>query len=161
MEDVIIRRATRDDEVALGRWGGALMRQHHELDAQRFLSTRDPEAGYGRFLASQLDDAETIVLVAERSGAVVGYAYASLEPLSWKDLRAPCGFVHDLFVDPAARGAGIGERLMTAASNWLESQGAPRVVLMRAARNEPAQRLFARMGFRPTMVEMTREAGPR
>lgn len=158
MPDVIIRRATRADEAALGRWGGALMRQHHELDPQRFVSAPNPEAGYGRFLVSQLDEPECVVLVAERAGEVVGYAYGALEPMSWKDLRAPCGYLHDVFVDPAARRTGTGERLARAAMEWLESQGAPRVVLMSAARNEAAQRLFERMGFRRTMVEMTREA---
>ena len=39
----------------------------------------------------------------------------------------------------------------------LASRGAPRVVLSTAFRNEAAQRLFERMGFRRTMVEMTRE----
>ena len=33
----------------------------------------------------------------------------------------------------------------------------PRVVLLTAERNEAAQRLFARAGFRRTMIEMTRE----
>jgi RimJ/RimL family protein N-acetyltransferase len=32
-------------------------------------------------------------------------------------------------------------------------------VLSTAARNEAAQRLFERVGFRRTMVEMTRELG--
>lgn len=48
---------------------------------------------------------------------------------------------------------------MRAAIRWLETRGAPRVVLLSAARNESAQRLFERLGFRHTMVEMTREAG--
>ena len=39
----------------------------------------------------------------------------------------------------------------------LKARGAPMSVLSTAARNEAAQRLFARMGFRPTMIEMTRE----
>lgn len=39
----------------------------------------------------------------------------------------------------------------------LEARGAPQVVLSTAERNEAARRLFARAGFRPTMIEMTRE----
>ena len=159
MDDITIRRASPADEAALGRYGGALMRQHHAFDPQRFIRSENPEAGYGRFLVSQTDEPECIVLVAERAGEVVGYAFAGLEPMSWKDLRDACGYLHDVFVDPAARGAHIGERLVRAAIEWLESQGAPRVVLMSAARNEGAQRLFERLGFRRTMVEMTREAG--
>ena len=159
MDDLTIRPATKADEPALGRYGGALMRQHHAFDPQRFVRSENPEAGYGRFLVSQIGDREVVVLVAERAGAVIGYAYAGLEPTSWKDLREACGYLHDVFVDPAARGAGAGERLVRAAIEWLEARGAPRVVLMSAARNEPAQRLFERIGFRRTMVEMTREAG--
>lgn len=158
MDDLTIRLASPADEPALGRYGGALMRQHHELDPQRFITTANPERGYGRFLVSQLGDPETVVVVAERAGAVVGYAYATLEPMSWNDLRDACGYLHDVFVDPAARGGGIGARLVKAAIARLEARGAPRVVLMSAARNEPAQRLFERLGFRRTMVEMTREA---
>jgi ribosomal protein S18 acetylase RimI-like enzyme len=159
MNDATIRPAVPADEAALGRYGGALMRQHHEFDPRRFLRSDRPEAGYGRFLVSQLADPECVVFVAERGGEVVGYAYAGLEPMSWKDLRAACGYLHDVFVDERARGAGIGERLVRAACAWLESRGAPRVVLMSAAQNETAQRLFDRLGFRRTMVEMTREAG--
>jgi ribosomal protein S18 acetylase RimI-like enzyme len=161
MDDVTIRPATKADEAALGRYGGALMRQHHEFDPLRFVRSENPEAGYGRFLVSQLEEPGSVVLVAERAGAVVGYAFAALEPMSWKDLRAACGYLHDVFVDPAARGAGAGERLVRSAIAWLEEHGAPRVVLMSAARNESAQRLFERVGFRRTMVEMTREAGGR
>jgi len=158
VSEITIRPATPGDGPALGRYGGALMRQHHEFDPLRFVRSENPEAGYGRFLVSQLGDPESVVLVAERAGVVIGYAYAGLEPMSWKDLRAACGYLHDVFVDSEARGAGAGEKLVRAAVARLESQGAPRVVLMSASRNEGAQRLFARLGFRNTMVEMTREA---
>lgn len=158
-DDILIRPATPGDGPTLGRYGGALMRQHHEFDPLRFVRSENPEAGYGRFLVSQLREPDGVVLVAERAGEVIGYAYAGLEPMSWKDLRAACGYLHDVFVDPGARGAGAGAKLVRAALAWLESKGAPRVVLMSASRNEGAQRLFARLGFRNTMVEMTREAG--
>ena len=46
---------------------------------------------------------------------------------------------------------------MTAALDWLRAQGAPRVVLWSAEQNATAQRLFTRLGFRRTMVEMTKE----
>jgi RimJ/RimL family protein N-acetyltransferase len=47
--------------------------------------------------------------------------------------------------------------LMNAAFDWLKSHGMPRVVLGTASANVAAQRLFAQLGFRPTMIEMTRE----
>jgi ribosomal protein S18 acetylase RimI-like enzyme len=102
---------------------------------------------------------DALVLVAERDGAVVGYVYAGLEPMSWHELREACGFIHDVYVDAEARGSGAGERLVRAAIEGLERMGVPRVLLWSAAPNANAQRLFERLGFRRTMVEMTRERG--
>jgi GNAT superfamily N-acetyltransferase len=97
------------------------------------------------------------VLVAELNGTVIGYVYAALEPISWKELRDACGFIHDILVEESGRRGGVATALMEAAMAWLKKQGAPRVVLGTAEQNEAAQRLFARLGFRRTMVEMTRE----
>jgi ribosomal protein S18 acetylase RimI-like enzyme len=155
---VRIRTATEADVPALGRLGASLLRLHYGFDSQRFLAPRgDPEAGYGWFLAGQLKDAEAVVFVAERAGAVVGYLYAGLEPQSWKELREAAGFIHDVVVDDAHRGAGIASALIEAASAWLKAHGAPRVMLWTAERNHAAQRLFEQAGFRRTMIEMTRE----
>jgi len=155
-----IRPAAASDEKALGRFGAALMRQHHESDRRRFLMTERPEAGYGRFLVSRLAKPEVAVLVAERSKRVVGYAYASIEPMSWEDLRGPCGFLHDLYVDEASRGRGIGRELAGAAIAWMRSKGMSQVVLWSKTGNDAAQRLFARLGFRKTMIEMTLDGEP-
>ena len=139
------------------------MRTHYAFDQQRFLSPGGaPERGYGSFLRSQLRDEDVVVLVAEdsASGEVIGYVYAGLEPLSWKELRDAAGFVHDVAVTAGARRRGVAAALMDAATSWLREHGAPRVLLWTAEQNVEAQRLFARLGFRRTMVEMTRELFP-
>ena len=134
------------------------MRTHYAFDERRFMSPGDdPEGGYAGFLAEQLRKDDAIVLVAERDGTVVGYAYAGIEPLSWKELRDQAGFVHDLLIADDARESGVGRRLLDAAIDWLREQGMPRVVLWTAAPNDVARRLFERRGFRPTMIEMTLE----
>ena len=76
-------------------------------------------------------------------------------------LRGPAGVLQDIVIDPAHRGQGIGRLLLDAVLAALDARGAPRVVLSTAEQNVPAQRLFARAGFRRTMVEMTRELGTR
>ena len=119
-----------------------------------------PDEGYAWFLGTQLRDKDVVVLVAEQNGTVVGYVYAGLEPQSWKELREACGFIHDVVVDERGRRAGIATALIAAATAWLREPGAPRVMLWTAQRNEGAQRLFERLGFRRTMVEMTRELVP-
>jgi ribosomal protein S18 acetylase RimI-like enzyme len=173
---VVIRRAEKQDVAALGELGALLVRTHFGFDPQRFLSPELASAeGYAWFLGTQLDDPEAVVFVAESAAAamgskpgqnsagsgILGYVYAALEPRSWKDLRDAAGFIHDVVVTPRARGGGVGARLLEAAAEWLEVAGAPRVMLATAHRNERARQLFERLGFRPTMIEMTRERGGR
>ena len=152
---ITIRPAVKFDETALGRYGAALMRLHHAADPRRFILTDRPESGYGRFLVSPLADPECLVLAAEQSGEVVGYLFAAIESTSWRDLRGPCGFVHDVYVDEPARRQGTGQALVRAAIAWIHSKGMSQVVLWSEWKNEGAQRLFAGLGFRRTMMEMT------
>lgn len=158
MSNVVIRPATDADLPSLGRLGALLLETHYSFDQQRFMAPgSNPAEGYAWFLGSQLKDDDVVVLVAERDGAIAGYVYAGLEPRSWKELREPAGFIHDVVVDDANRRLGIAESLLAAAIQWLRSKGAPRVLLWTAQQNEGAQRLFTRLGFRRTMVEMTLE----
>jgi len=152
---ISIRPATASDQEPLGRFGGALMRQHHAADPRRFIQVEHPEAGYGRFLVSQISEPDSLVLVAERSGTVVGYVFADVEATNWMELRGPCGVVQDIYVDEAARHEGAGRKLMSAAIDWIRSKGRSQVVLLTKDRNEHAQHLFTSLGFRPTMLEMT------
>ena len=151
-----IRKAERRDLEALGRLGAMLMQTHYAFDPQRFLAPgKDSSKGYASFLGHALDSPDDCIFVAERDGAIAGYVYAALEPMSWKELRGPAGFVHDLVVVEEARRSGIATKLMQAAIQWLRDHGAPRIILGTAASNEKAQALFRRLGFRETMREMT------
>ena len=153
-----VRPVESADLLTLGRLGTLLVSEHYHFDPKRFLapSATTPEA-YARFLGSQMERDDAVVLVAARAQMVLGYAYGRLEGNDYMALRGPAGELHDLIVDPAHRGQGIGGMLLDAALGALARLGAPRVVLFTAERNSAAQRLFAASGFRRTMVEMTRE----
>lgn len=157
-ETIAIRPALRSDLQALGKLGALLLETHYRFDPLRFMAPGEGTAeGYAWFLGTQLGEDDVVVLVAEQHAAVVGYVYAGLEPQSWKELREACGFIHDVVVDERGRRSGVATALIEAAEEWLRARGAPRVVLWTAQQNEGAQRLFERLGFRRTMVEMTRE----
>lgn len=157
---VTIRRAAHRDVAALGVLGAHLMRAHHGFDPQRFLPPGDdPEGGYAWFLGTQLEEPDVVVFVADAEGAIVGYVFAGLEPQSWKELRGPAGYIHDIVTREDARRLGVARRLLEAAIDWLRERGAPRVMLWTAVQNEAAQHLFDRAGFRRTMIEMTLELG--
>jgi ribosomal protein S18 acetylase RimI-like enzyme len=158
---------TRDDVEAVAALAGRLVRIHHAFDPARFVRRVASKKEYAEWLGSLAGASDVIVLVAERSSGasggrsrkIVGYVYARLEPPSHEALLGACAKLHDVYVDDTIRGFGIGEALVRETIRRAADRGAPRLVLMTAAKNESAQRLFARIGFRPTMVEMTRETG--
>jgi len=165
-----IRPAVPADSQAIGRLGALLVRLHHDFDPERFLAAApQTEERYGAYLGTQLGKPDIVILVAEKVAEkvaggdkeVVGYTYAGVEGTDYMALRGPAGAIYDLVVDPDHRRQGIGGALLEATIAALEAKGAPRVVLSTAEKNEDAQRLFARAGFRRTMIEMTREAAAR
>jgi GNAT superfamily N-acetyltransferase len=155
---VVVRPATKQDGPALGRMGAALARLHHRFDRKRFMLPADVEAGYRWWLLRELKNPQAVVLVAQVEGRPVGYAYGRAEPRDWNALREACGAFHDLWVDKPQRALGVGALLSESMMTRLTLLGCPRVVLTTASQNRPAQSLFTRLGWRPTMIEFTREA---
>ncbi|SEI18740.1 Ribosomal protein S18 acetylase RimI [Rhizobium tibeticum] len=153
---VTVRPAVPADAQPLGTWGAELIALHHQFDAERFIGAGSATPSkYASFLEREIGRPDAVVLVAEDHGSLVGYVYAAHEGRDYMSLRGPAGVIHDLFVDPARRGEGIGRSLLEAAIYDLKSKGAELLVLSTAYRNEAAQSLFAAVGFRPTMIEMT------
>ncbi len=60
-----------------------------------------------------------------------------------------------MWVDPAARGHGVGEALIDALIEWARGEGYSRMVLDVADDNAAAVALYARKGFEPTGVTGT------
>lgn len=156
MSDVTIRELRRDDLGPVGALAAELVQQHHRWDGDRFFLVDDVADGYRWFFGTQLGKDGVVLLVAEVDGAVAGYAYGTVEARDWNLLLDAHGALHDVVVDARFRRRGVGRALVQAMVQALEARGAPRVVLMSAAQNASAQALFESLGFRRTMVEMTR-----
>ena len=156
--NAVIRAATAADVPAIGRLAVLLVQAHHDFDRDRFLAvTPHTEKGYADYLGSQLGQKNSVVLVADLNGEIVGYAWGGLEGTDYMALRGPAGALYDIVVDPEHRGHGVGAALLATVIEKLMALGAPRIVLSTAVRNHSAQRLFEKAGFRPTMLEMTRQ----
>jgi ribosomal protein S18 acetylase RimI-like enzyme len=156
-----VRSMTRDDLPAVGKLAAALVRFHHATDPQRFLLVDHVEVGYARYFGRELNDEAVVLLSAidTATDAVVGYAYGRLEARDWNMLLDAHGALHDVLVTDEARGHGVGESLVREVCRRLDAKGAPRIVLNTMESNTQAQALFAKLGFRKTMLEMTRERG--
>ncbi len=143
------------DLHAVGALAAELVALHHQWDETRFFNTDNVAQGYRDFFRSQLSSPKVLLLTAKHEGEVVGYLYGTVEPRDWAKLLNPHGAIHDLFVSPHARGKGTAKLLMAEAVRYFKLQNLERVVLYSASANSQAQALFGRLGFRPTMVEMT------
>ena len=160
---VTVRRALPEDLPLLSALAGRLVRMHHEVDPGRFFLVDDVEKGYAAWFARELKRREAVLLVAVAEAgsgiagsAIAGYSYGAFESRDWNLLLDEHGAIHDIFVLDSERQRGAGQLLMTAMVEALEALGAKRIILSTMVSNERAQRLFARAGFRPTMLEMTR-----
>jgi ribosomal protein S18 acetylase RimI-like enzyme len=152
--ELAIRHADRDDLPRVAQLAAQLVRLHHSFDPRRFFLEEPVERGYEWWLGRELENADAIILVATLGEEIVGYAYATVEKRDWNLLLDRYAGLHDVFVDDTARVRGVAEKLLRALLAEAKQRGAPRVVLMSAVQNASAQRVFARVGFRPTMIEM-------
>ena len=109
---MIVRPLRRKDLPAVSRLAAQLIRQHHNLDGERFFEVEDPEEGYRWFFSKEMEREKAIILVAEEGGRkadgragdeagggkIVGYVYATLEARNWNDLLDACGKINDILV---------------------------------------------------------------
>jgi GNAT superfamily N-acetyltransferase len=106
-------------------------------------------AEYVTRLLRQCAECRGRVFVAEAEGAIVGYvcvlAHAPAEePADGLSSEAK---VIDLVVTEAARGMGVGRRLLEAAESFARSEGAVWLRVQVFAWNQAARRLYANHGF--------------
>jgi L-amino acid N-acyltransferase YncA len=85
------------------------------------------------------------ILVAERAGEVIGFARVS--PYSDRDVYAGVG-EYGIYVDPAARAAGLGTRLLEALADAAEAAGYHKLTSKLFTSNGASLALARRCGFR-------------
>jgi GNAT superfamily N-acetyltransferase len=86
------------------------------------------------------------VLVAETAGEIVGYAL--FEEAFNTDLCEPGMWLHDVIVDEARRGNGIGDTLMAAVARLVLDRGRTSLWWGVLSSNAAARRFYSRLGAR-------------
>jgi ribosomal protein S18 acetylase RimI-like enzyme len=150
----LIRPGTLDDLTGVLPLIDKTAHFHEQLDPDRFGLKPDVAESYRGWLTRMSDDAANALVVAEVDGRIVGFALGAMQTDARIYSVGPVGFIHDLWVEEGQRRAGIGRQLVVAAIEHFRQHGAEQVRLDSAFANEPAQRLFANVGFRPAVVEM-------
>jgi ribosomal protein S18 acetylase RimI-like enzyme len=114
---------------------------------------------------SIIEKPDTVLLLAFDHDELVGYALSHVLPLdetwigdTWRTGER-IAELESLAVGESHRGQGIGSALLDAIDEALETQGIRDVFVGALAGNEGALRLYARRGFRPTWLYMSRFDG--
>jgi len=147
---ISIRKATAADVEALV----PLLADLFSIEADFRPDVERQRRGLALLLAAP---AQSLVLVAERGGEVVGMVTVQLVVSTAEG--ALSGLLEDMVVAPAARGRGIGRRLLEAAEGWTRERGATRLQLLADRENGPALRFYERMGWRGTRLVCLRRGG--
>jgi diamine N-acetyltransferase len=82
----------------------------------------------------------------DEAGEAIGYAVAGPCRLPAPDMPDNAGELSRLYVSEAARGAGLGQRMLACVFAWLDARYDP-VYLSVYSQNHGAQRLYKRYGF--------------
>ena len=154
VEELMIRRAVDADIPALDRLLFQVHQVHHEARPDLF------KAGAKKYTDAQLKailaDDKTPVFVAERGGAVVGYAFCIHKQFvndnNMTDIKTL--YIDDLCVDERARDGHIGTRLYEYVLDFARQQGYYNVTLNVWADNVNARKFYEKIGLRVQKIGM-------
>lgn len=126
-------------------WAGYLRFYRHHLAAAV------TDAVFGRLVDERV---QPYGLVAERSGTLLGLAHYLFHPTTWS-LQDNC-YLEDLFVDPAARGGGVGRALIQAVYAAADRARAASVYWMTQEFNAEGRALYDTLARRTSLIRYER-----
>jgi len=140
-----IRPLRREDKAAWRRmWAGYL--EFYRTD----LAAAHSDALFETLIAGEAHHA----LVAQRDGAVIGFVHYLPHASTWSE-HGYC-YLEDLFVDPQARGAGVGRALIEAVCAEADRRGLARVYWHTDKSNATARRLYDKLATLSDFVQYRR-----
>ena len=169
---MLIRPAKPADVPAVLPMVAKICALHESWDAAKYGFLSNPDRRYERWLITQATNPRSAFLVAESETPNATVALASLSPgqlvgflVATTEREVPIyrlqefGFIHDLWVEPEYRKAGIARQMVMLTIERFNQIGVKQIRLDTAAGNDAARRLFSSCGFRPSTVEMLIELG--
>lgn len=145
--DVVVRPVAAGDR---GQWQD-LWRLY--LDFYGF--SADPivfDTTFGRLLSG--DENEFRGLVAERDGRLLGLTHFLSHRHCWRVQNVI--YLQDLYVDEAARGLGVGRRLIEAVYAIGDAEETPMVYWLTQQSNQTAMQLYDRIATRTDFIRYQR-----
>lgn len=123
------------------------------LEPEYFAVAQQREAPMREAILEESKD----IFLADLDGKIVGFACVwECETKAEENYLVPGKFAYlsDLVLLPESRGRGIGGALLDACKNWARQRGISRMKLDSLCKNEVANHLYEREGFRPVVQTM-------
>ena len=111
----------------------------------------------GPSLREALDDPDAMLIAGTIDDAVVGYAAVRLDPFRDGGVLA---VLDDLYVDPEARGVGVGEAMMNAVVDWARERGCVGVDSVALPGNRATKNFFESFGLVARAIVVHRSLSP-
>jgi GNAT superfamily N-acetyltransferase len=147
MPEIVIRSLRPSDEIEWRRlWTGYL----------DYYETVVPQVVYATTFARLIgaDPQDFNGFLAEVDGRALGLVHYLFHRHCWK-VENVC-YLQDLYVDPAARGTGLGRRLIEAVYSAADANGTPTVYWLTQDFNTAGRRLYDRIGKLTPFIRYTR-----
>lgn len=151
-----IRTAAEEDIDAIRRVAEAAWTADYPDILTRETATAGVEQWYDADrIAGELDEPETVLLVAEPENSVAGFAHAT-----YNESEA-VGYILRLYVHPDHRGDGVGRSLFERTRETLTGHDIARIHAMVLAENEPGNEFYQGFGLELTGESETQIGGDR
>ncbi len=108
-------------------------------------------------LTADLDDPDTLVLVGTIDDSVIGYAVTTIEAVADEGHLA---VVRDLYVEPGARGVGVGAAMMDAVLAWAGERGCIGVDALALPGSRATKNFFEGFGLVARAIVVHRSLAP-
>lgn len=153
--EITIRKATIKDMPSVLKLWTKLMEFHRKL-SKNFEPADDAEKAWESFAKEQLDEQDSLLMVAEVSGNIIGFTLVSIQSNIPVFKIKRYGVIYDFFVDEAFRRRGIGRKLFDFAREWFEQKGVEHLQLSVVHHNPVGQEFWRAMGFTDYLDRLSR-----
>jgi GNAT superfamily N-acetyltransferase len=112
---------------------------------------------YDDRFTTEVSSPDHLVVVGTIDDVVIGYGVVAVERLHDRSIL---GVVSDLYVDPMARGVGVGEAMMDQIVAWCRQQGCLGVDALALPGNRATKNFFETFGLVARAIVVHRPLGP-